>query len=227
MHTFSEEVKTRFEKVFNKKQSMVLTEVFIDLHDDIVKAKDFNELKGIVKELAEAQKASEKRLTGVENRLTRIETIVKELAEAQKRTEEVLQHLIVRVEKVEDRLEGISNSVGYSLENTAYKSLPQLLKKEGIEIVEKIIRRYYNDNQINIFARGKREDKDILILGEVKVRPSKIEIDRFIKIAEQVRREEGNLEVYLIFVAHDYHPNTESYLKDKGIRYFWSYELEI
>ncbi|MCR4320872.1 MAG: hypothetical protein NUV74_11125 [Candidatus Brocadiaceae bacterium] len=69
--------------------------------------------------------------------------------------------------------------------------------------------------------RSQQED-----LREVKVRPSKKEIDRFLKITEWIKRVEECPETYLLFVAHDYHPDTEQYLKGKGIRYFWSYELE-
>jgi predicted CopG family antitoxin len=201
MNFSKEEVRKKLEKVFEKRQANVLAEVITDAYTELVKAKDFNELKQVVKELAEAQK----------------------------RTEISLNRLIGRVDLVEDRLEGISNSVGYSLEDKSYKSLPDLLKKEDIVVEGNMIRRYYRignkDQQINIFAKGRRNGKEILILGEVKVRPSKTEIDRFLKIAEQVRKEEGNPETYLLFVANDYHPNTEQYLKEKGIRYFWSYEF--
>jgi len=47
---------------------------------------DFSELKDIVKELAEAQKNSELRLT-------RLEKTVEELAEVQKKTEQAIQKL--------------------------------------------------------------------------------------------------------------------------------------
>jgi predicted CopG family antitoxin len=215
MNFSKEEVRKKLEKVFEKRQANVLAEVITDAYTELVKAKDFNELKQVVKELAEAQKRTELR--------------VEELAAAQERTEISLNRLIGRVDLVEDRLEGISNSVGYSLEDKSYKSLPDLLKKEDIVMEGNMIRRYYRignkDQQINIFAKGRRNGKEILILGEVKVRPSKKEIDRFLKIAEQVRREEGNPETYLLFVANDYHPNTEQYLEEKGIRYFWSYEF--
>ncbi len=195
-------IKKKLDRVFDKRQATVLAEVIEDAYSVLVKTSDFNELKGIVKELAEAQKESEKKLT-------RVEVAVEELAEAQRRTEESLNRLVGRVGKVEDRLEGVSNSVGYSLENMAYKSLPSILKQEDIKVIDRMKRRYYKGRQINIFAEAKRDGKDILILGEAKVRPSKIEIDKFLKIVEKVKKEEVDKEIYLIFVAHDYHPNTE------------------
>ena len=219
----SSELKKKFKKVFDENQSVVLAEAFTDAHSNLVSVGDFNELKGIVKELgikvselAEAQRRTDIRMG--------------ELAEAQKKTETSLERLIRRFDATEERLEGISNSVGYSLENRSYKTLPSLLERDGIKIAGRIIRRYYRiidkEYQINVFARAKKDEGEILVLGEVKVRPSKKEIDRFLKIAEYIRREEGNPDVCLLFVAHDYHPNTEQYLKENGIRYFWSYEMD-
>jgi len=241
--------------------------IILDLLEEIekntretVKRSDFDELKAAfveltrtVRELAEAQKRSEERLTKLEitvqelaeaqkkteervnelaeaqkrseERLTKLEITVQELAEAQKKTEETLNKLIKRVDIIEERLEGISNSVGYSLENNTYKSLPILLKKEGIEVEGRLIRRYYEDNQLNIWGKGKKNGKTLLILGEVKVRPSRKEIDKFLRLVDTITKKEKK-DAFPVFVAHDYHPNTERYLNEKGIKYYWSYELE-
>ena len=171
-----------------------------------------------VKELAEAQRRSEKRMDELERAL-------RELAEAQKKTEEVLQALVRRVDAVEERLEGISNSVGYSLENTAYKALPAILKKEGIEVMGKLRRKYVGEYQVNIYGHGRKNGKRVLILGEVKVRPSKKEIRKFKKRAEKIKMIEKAEEALLLFVAHDFPPQVEEFLKTEGIRYFWSYEF--
>ncbi|MEZ0328541.1 MAG: hypothetical protein ABWK15_03100 [Dissulfuribacterales bacterium] len=178
-----------------------------------------------VKELAQAQKRTEERLEELAQAQKRTEEQVKELAQAQKRTEETLNALIIRVDKIEDRLEGISNSVGYSLEDRAYKALPSLLKFYGIDVTSKVIRKYIEENQINIYARGTRNGKEMTILGECKVRPSKKEIDKFLKISKIAQKDAGIKDMLLVFVANDYHPNVEQYLNEKGIIYFWSYDL--
>ncbi len=185
--------------------------IILDLLEEIekntretVKRSDFDELKAAFVELTKT---------------------VKELAEAQKKTEESLNKLIKRVDIIEERIEGISNSVGYSLENNAYRNLPTLLKKEGIEVEGRLKRRYYEENQLNIWGEGKKDNKTILILGEVKVRPSKKEIDKFIRLVDMIANKEKK-EAFSVFVAHDYHPNTERYLREKGIKYYWSYELD-
>ncbi len=181
-----------------------------------------------VNELAEAQRRTEESLESfkrtTEENFNRVWKAIDELAEAQRRTEESLNRLIKRVDIIEERLEGLSNSVGYSLENSAYKALPLLLKKEGVEVSGRLIRRYWQENQINIWGKGSQRGKEILILGEAKVRPSRKEIDRFIKIAEEIKRKEKK-DTFLLFIAHDFPPTIEEYLKHKGIRYYWSYEF--
>jgi len=52
----NQSIKTELEKVFRPKQASVLARVIADAYSELVKTDDFNELKGIVKELAEAQK---------------------------------------------------------------------------------------------------------------------------------------------------------------------------
>ncbi|HLC16174.1 MAG TPA: DUF3782 domain-containing protein, partial [Thermodesulfovibrionia bacterium] len=89
------EIKDKLESVFAKNQSDILAEIIYD--SSFIKTSDFNELKIIVKELAEANKASERRLARVEKaieqseiRLTRVEEAVEELAKAQKKTEQTM-----------------------------------------------------------------------------------------------------------------------------------------
>jgi len=238
-----------------------------------VTKKEFNELKEIVQELAEAQretehwierlaKAQEKteqrvsRLEKVverlakaqektEQRVSRLEEVVEELAEAQKRTEQRVEELAeaqrkteIEIQKlskeltlVKERLEGVSNSVGYSLENKTYKALPSLLKKDlGLEPITPLIRKYLNlpkgkKFQANIYGLARRDGKEIIILGECKVRPSKKELRRFLSRVKQLSQIKGK-DVVPIVVAHDFPPEIEEYLKGTEIRYYWSYELE-
>ncbi len=72
----------RFETVSTPEQAQVLAETITEAYADLIKAKDFNELKAIVKDLAEAQERTEMRL--------------EQLAEAQERTEIRLEQTIAR-----------------------------------------------------------------------------------------------------------------------------------
>lgn len=51
----SSQIKDRLKSVFTEEQTQALLEVISISYNDLVKVNDFNELKGIVKELAIAQ----------------------------------------------------------------------------------------------------------------------------------------------------------------------------
>ena len=101
--------------------SAELYEFVIRVVDDRVREikvtrEDFNALKQVVEELAQAQKKTEQR--------------VEELAQAQKRTEEELCSLVREHAKTREMVAGLSDTVGYGLENQAYKALRRLLERD-------------------------------------------------------------------------------------------------
>lgn len=157
--------------------------------EESVTKKELNELTDIVRdlgkavrELAEAQKKTEAR--------------VEELAQAQKRTEDEIAKLVRRMDIFEERLEGISNSVGYSLENISYRALPTLLNRRyGLQVEGRLVRRYVllgrKEIQVNIYGHAKKNGKRFIILGECKVRTSKKEVERFERYAKRISDEEG------------------------------------
>ena len=184
-------------------------------------------------ELSEAQKRTEQRLAELseaqkhtEERLEKLAVRMEELSEAQKRTEESLFKLTHRVELVEDRLEGISDSVGYSLENEAFKALPALLQeRHGIAVQGRLVRRYIGERQLNIFGRARRDGQELVVVGECKVRPSRKEVDRFLKITQRLADQLGWDHMIRLFVAHDFPPTVEEHLRDRDVLVFWSYEF--
>ena len=182
-----------------------------------------------LEELAEAQARTEKRLNQLAEAQARTEARLEELAAAQARTEAELQKLAVAHERTRARLEGISNSVGYTLEDRAMKALPALLARQGIQVEGRLIRRYVRvgkkERQVNIYGYGRRDGERVLILGEAKVRPSRQEVDRLVRLARALTAQEG-LPTLLVFVAYDFQPSVEAYLKEQGIWPVWSYELE-
>ena len=80
-----------------------------------VTRQDFNELKEIVKELAEAQKRTEQRLEEFEKRteenFNRVWEAIGQLAEAQRKTEERLNQLAQRVDELTERLNQLTQRV--------------------------------------------------------------------------------------------------------------------
>jgi len=135
-----------------------------------VTREDFSELKAIVRdlaeaqkrteikveELAEAQKRTEERLEELAEAQKRTEQRVEELAEAQKNTEERLANLTEEVRKLaqglnrtREDLGGLARSFSYAFENEAYRMLPGVLTRYGIEVEEKIVRAEVGGKGIN------------------------------------------------------------------------------
>ena len=194
---------------------------------------NFNRVWQSISELTEAQKRTEKELENFKKEthenFNRVWQSINELTEAQKRTEKELGRLTREMVMVKERLEGISDTVGYTIENRAYKTLPQILADHGIKVEGRLIRRYLKikgtEHQVNIFGYAQKNGEKILILGEAKVRPSKKEIARFEKLCEYAS-EELKTPVFKVFVAHDFPPVIEAYLKEHDFLPVWSYELE-
>ncbi len=182
-----------------------------------VNKEDFRELKGIVKELAEAQKRTEKR--------------VEELAEAQKQTEKEIKTLIKEHKETREQLGGLAMGFGYQLEDLAYKKLPGLLEKDpGITIKDGLKRTYLKDNEgefieVNIFGKGEKQGKVVTIIGEAKAQLSKKKVDEFLR--KKIMRLDGLYEnVFKIIVTYMItSPDVEAYVKEKEIALYYSYNL--
>jgi len=160
------------------------------------------------------------------------------IAETQKRTEELLLRLSenqrdMRKELKETRKQvgGLSMTVGYGLEDRAYKSMPGLLQRDfGIEVTSRLTRKFVRDNkgsdiEINIVGDGLRKNQKILIAGESKSQLSKNDIDRFIK--KKLNRLEGIFpDIFPVLITFMIaQPDVEDYAKEKGIALYYSYDL--
>ncbi|MEW6680762.1 MAG: hypothetical protein AB1297_07095 [bacterium] len=246
-------------------------ELFRDEIQDTVKRQDFNELKGIVKELASAQKRTEARVselasaqTESEKRLTKLEITVLELTEAQKRTEARVEELAIAQKRTEEELRalseevralsedvralsedvrtltqshktlakqvgGISDTIGFRLEDEAFVSLPELLKKEfGIILKDRLKRRWIKDKEgeyieVNIVGEGQRDGKKIIIIGEAKSQLSKKDVDEFIR--KKLKRLNYKAIFPLLITYMIQQPDVEEYAKEKGIALYYSYDF--
>jgi predicted RNase H-like nuclease (RuvC/YqgF family) len=206
-----------------------------------VTRKDFNDLNAALGSLAEAQRRTEEK--------------IESLAEAQKRTEAKLEALIDtvhtmhedligqikgldrRVEGLERKVEktdkvvgGISNTLGYALENEVYRHLPLLLEKRyGIRIEEKFIRREvtFDDKkkgEINIFGTGTKDGKKVLILGEVESKLGTDTIDELVSKSGNLKRSFPH-EHFLLAATHYCRPEVADHAAGKGVVVFMTYEL--
>ena len=202
--------------------------------------------------LEAAQARSEERLEGVETRMDRVEAALDRLAAAQARseerldrveatldrlataqagTEEALKKLTEAHDETRKQLGGLSHTVGYVLENEAYRALPTLLAADhGIEVEDRLIRTYLTTDrgypvEVNIFGRGRRNGREVVVIGESKSQLSAKNIDHFIQ-GRLTRLEPLFEDVFPILVTHMISsPDVAAYAQDRGIALYYSYQF--
>lgn len=203
------------------------------------------------RELAEAQKESQKEISRLDKTMQelaqaqkRTEVKVEELTEAQKKTEIEIQKLTNGLDELRDDvsdltrglkatredLGGLSRSFSYAFENEAYRMIPGFLKNNyGIEMTERMVRKEIGGKEINVFGKAKRKGKNVLIVGEARVRLEKKkdekknifeELENKVKAVEKTSKEE----IVQILLTHY---ATEKFIKEakhKGIIVIQSFE---
>ena len=102
------DIKNKLNTAFSPHQSAVLADVVTGAYDTLVKSWDFNELKGVVKDLAVAQQRMAKRMEELAVAQQRTEKRVEELAVAQQRTEKRMEELAVAQQRTEKRMEELA-----------------------------------------------------------------------------------------------------------------------
>ncbi len=183
-------------------------------------------------ELAEAQKRTEERLNELAEAQKRTEEELNELAEAQKRTEEELAKLAGEHRKTREQVGGLSHSIGYILEDRAYKGLPEILQERyGIKLIEPLKRDYIEVGrnkylEVNILGRGRIDGKELYIVGECKTQLKKKDVDKFLKYAKNLDRYLRG-EKFIVFVTYQASPPVAKYVKEKGLNLIYSYELPL
>ncbi len=179
---------------------------------------NFNRVWKAIDGLAEAQKRTEQR--------------VNELAEAQKRTEEELRKLVGEHKKTREHLGSLSHTVGYVLEDRAYRGLVGLLKRDfGLEVIDGLRRDYIEVGrdkyeEVNIIGRAKDESKDVWVIGECKSQLKKGDVDDFLKSVKRIDPFVKG-EKLLVAVTYQTPPHVRNYLEQKGIKLYFSYELPL
>ena len=165
---------------------------------------DFSELKAIVRDIAETQK---------------------ELADAQKRTEISVGTLAKGLDATRTELGGLAQSVSYSLENEAYRQLPQFLKEQyQIELTEKMIRFELDGEEINLFAKGRKGGEDILIVGEAELRLSSVGKLRQLEKKISLVKKLYPVQCLPLIVTHFARPQVLTAAREKGIMVVQSFE---
>ncbi len=121
----------------------------------------------------------------LKKRLDSLTNKVKELAEAQRRTELEVQKLAKGLRETRKMVGGLSDSIGYGLEDRAIALLPLLLKDRfGIEPGNGFVRKFIilDDREVepNMFGTGHKGEEKWFVIGEGKTKLSKKDIDNFL-----------------------------------------------
>ena len=201
--------------------------------EELAEAQKRTETK--VEELAEAQKRTETKVEELAEAQKRTETKVEELAdaqkeltEAQKRTEEEIRQLAVAQKNTQQEVGGIANTLGYMLENEAYRLLPKVLaEKHKIKISDKFIRRQVGNEEINLLAEGTRNRKPVLIVGESKSKLSVSDLTQLKKKIKEVATHHplaGKREIVPVMIVHFARQKELQRAEQEGIIVIQSFE---
>ena len=186
-----------------------------------------NSLTQRVDELAEAQRKTEESINSLAQR-------VDQLAEAQRKTEERLNQLIAEHQRTREILAGISDTVGYGLEDKVMLYMMKEFARDEYGIEAEVVGRkniVYPDgryDEVNIYIEGRRNGEKVYVIGECKSRPSKSEVDKLVKKRERLRSY-LNADVYVFIVGYHFTPEVELYLQEEypEVKVFRSYEFEM
>ena len=190
-----------------------------------------NKLTERVDQLTEAQKQTEERLNKLTERVEQLTISVKELTENQKKLEERLIKVEEGLKLTRKEVGGLAHTVGYSLEDRAYKSLPKLLKKDfDIDIEGKLIRTYLELGkekfiEVNIFGKGSQKDKQVVIIGEGKSQLKKTDVDKFLKTIEMIKGFFAD-KIIPIMITYQTLPQVDRYAEEKGVKIYYSYDFD-
>ena len=203
--------------VFSAEQAEALTEVIFNAYNDLVRRDDFNDLKEIVRDLAEAQQRTEQRVERLAEAQQRTEQRVERLAEALQRTEYALQQLARQVG-------GLSDRMGGSLEEEAAVVIQEALEYELGWQVDDLDRAWHTwdgtEEEIDVFGQAHdpaRPGTPLWIVGEAKFNLAIRDVERFALLLE---RAAGQFEGEIVPVCYSYRvrPAVRDAVKKAGYR---------
>ncbi|WP_291319922.1 hypothetical protein [Desulfonatronospira sp.] len=177
-------------------------------------------------ELAQAQAKTEARLDSLVQR-------VDELAQAQAKTEAEVRKLAISHRELKTQVAGLSDSVGYGLEDRLMPYIPEYARLEFGLDVESLDRKnvIYPDgkyDEVNILARGSLDGETGYLVGECKAKPGKKDANRFASMLDRLSTVlEGRL--IPVLIGYTFAPEVESYVSRKHphIRLVKTYALEM
>jgi len=246
MNIQQESLREAFPKTRDTLISLIDQRIEQKLGDKFPTREDFSELKGITKDLAQAQAKTEEKVGRLEDAVERLaqaqqrtELRVEELAQAQQRTELKVEELAQAQQGTERELRmlarqvgGLSERLGGSLEDLSYDVLPACLDKyydiEVAELRRDFIKIGRKEIEVNVLGEGiyKKTGKPVIIVGEVKSNITLKETKKFINTLKAIKPT-LKVEVFTLLFGFRIHLDARSLAKKQGIHLFVSYGKEL
>lgn len=246
MSTQKESLREAFPKTRDALISLIDQRVEQKFGDRFPTREDFSELKGITKDLAQAQQRTELRVEELaqaqQNLVQSHQELVQshqELVQAQQRTELRVEELAQAQQGTERELRllarqvgGLSERLGGSLEDLSYDVLPACLEKyydiEVAELGRDFIKIDRKEIEVNVLGEGvyKKTGKPIIIMGEVKSNITLKETKKFINTLKVIKPTLKG-EVFTLLFGFRIHLDARSLAKKEGIHLFVSYGKEL
>jgi regulator of replication initiation timing len=215
----------------------VIGVVYDELRNSVTKV-EFNDLKEVVKELAEAQKRTEIRLEQLTERVDQLAMRVDELTVNVSRLERKVEDLVgemkgmkMTIQDIRQEIGGMSHAIGYGLEDQSYLTLPPILQRDHAITLKGRLKRGFLETgrnkyiEINIWGQGEREGKSIEIIGEAKTQLKKRDVDKFLQTIQAIQPHIDNA-IHPICITYQTSPAVIHYAKEKGITLYFTYELQ-
>ena len=230
------EIKVTREE-FDKLTSAVnkLTEKVTELAEAQKKTEErLDQLAVRVDQLAEAQRRTEERLNQLAVRVDqlaeaqrRTEERLNQLAEAQRRTEETVQKLSEAIRELSVQVGRLSDLIGFGLEDIARVMVPGWLERNMGIYVEDLSPRFImvdgTELQLNLFGIGRKDAKEIIVVGECKSRIYASEVRKFSRLLKKVHKAFPDKEVLGFLFGFLIHPSAEEEAKKYGIKLIATY----
>ena len=246
MNIQQESLREAFPKTRDTLISLIDQRIEQKMGDKFPTREDFSELKGITKDLAQAQAKTEETVGRLEDAVERLaqaqqrtELKVEELAQAQQRTELKVEELAQAQQGTERELRmlarqvgGLSERLGGSLEDLSYDVLPACLDKyydiEVAELRRDFIKIGRKEIEVNVLGEGiyKKTGKPVIIVGEVKSNITLKETKKFINTLKAIKPT-LKVEVFTLLFGFRIHLDARSLAKKQGIHLFVSYGKEL
>jgi len=198
-----------------------------------VTKEDFQELKQLVRDLVQAQARTEARMEELAQAQTRTEARMEELAQAQAKTEKELQKLAKSHHQLQQQVGGLSDAVGYGIEDRLMPFISDFARLEfGLEVdsVERRNLEYGGGkyDEVNILASGLINGEPCFLIAECKAKPGKRDADRFNGMLERLS-EILKGKFFPLFIGYTFAPEVEHYVAGKypHIHLVKTYEVEM